>query len=146
MVQTAQVRRGERKAKVQKPWATLRSISTWTFNRNVGRGHGSVSWPSSPPHWLSQKRNTAHVKPPSPFYFINRTYLHWPGGLMEMMFVGWDGFSRVVATFVFDSWCMYSFSGALTSVAPSFSVFLVTFCFLLVFYFVLCSSFIFPWH
>ena len=41
---------------------------------------------------------------------------------MDMTFVGWDGFSRVVATFVFDSWCMYSFSGALTSVAPSFSV------------------------
>jgi len=41
---------------------------------------------------------------------------------MDMMFVGWDGFSRVVATFVFDSQRMYSFSGAPTSVSPPFSV------------------------
>jgi len=60
--------------------------------------------------------------PPSPFYFINRTYLHRPGGLMDMMFVGWDGFSQVVMIFVFDSQVMYSFSGALTSVSPPFSV------------------------
>jgi len=41
---------------------------------------------------------------------------------MDIMFVGWDGFSQVVMTFVFDSWCMYSFSGALTSVFPPFSL------------------------
>jgi len=33
------------------------------------------------------------MKPPSPFYFINCVCLHWPGGLMDMMFVGLDGFS-----------------------------------------------------
>ena len=35
---------------------------------------------------------------------------------MDMMFVGLDGFSRVVATLVFDYVCMHFFSGALTSV------------------------------
>jgi len=63
---------------------------------------------------------------------------------MDTMLVGWDGFSRVAATFVFNSRGGYSFSGALMSVSPPlFCVFLVNFCFLLVFYFVLCSSFIF---
>ena len=42
-----------------------------------------VSWPSSPPHWLSRKRNQGHVKLPSPFYFINRRCLYRPGGLMD---------------------------------------------------------------
>jgi len=41
---------------------------------------------------------------------------------MDTTFVAWDGFSRVIATFVFDSRCMYSFSGALTSVSPPFSL------------------------
>jgi len=41
---------------------------------------------------------------------------------MDTTFVGWDGFSRLVATFVFNSRRMYSFSGALTSVFPPFSV------------------------
>jgi len=35
---------------------------------------------------------------------------------MDRMFIGWDGLLRVLATFVLDSLCMYSFSGALTSV------------------------------
>jgi len=41
---------------------------------------------------------------------------------MDTTFVGWDGFSRVFATFVLDSRHMYYFSGALMSVFPPFSV------------------------
>jgi len=41
---------------------------------------------------------------------------------MDTTLVGWDGFSQVVVTFVFNSRGMYSFSGALTSVFPPFSV------------------------
>ena len=50
----------------------------------------SQRWPSSPPHWLSQKRNRVHVQPPILSYFINFGALHWPGGLMVSMlcFIG----------------------------------------------------------
>jgi len=41
---------------------------------------------------------------------------------MDTMLVGWDGFSRVAATFVFNSWGGYSFSEALMSVSPPLSV------------------------
>ena len=50
----------------------------------------SQHWPSSPPHWLSQKRNRVHVQPPILSYFINFGALHWPGGLPVSMlcFIG----------------------------------------------------------
>ena len=73
------------------------------------------SWPSSPPHWLSQKRNQACVKLPSPFYFINHTWLYQPGGLMDRMSISLSGFPQVVAISEFDSCSMYSFCEALTS-------------------------------
>ena len=72
------------------------------------------------------------MKPPSSSYFINYIGLYWPGGLMIRTLVLVDGFSCVLVSFVFDFRCMYIFCGALTSL---FYVFLVTFYFLLVFYF-----------
>ena len=97
------------------------------------------SWPSSPPHWLSQKRNGVHVKSPSLSYSINFVGLYRLGGLMVSMLAWVNTFSRVPVRFVFDSWCMYIFLWALTSL---FYEFLVTFYFLLIFYFSLCSSLI----
>ena len=76
------------------------------------------------------------MKPPRVSYFINFKGLYWPGGLMANMLVVVDGFPLVPVSFVFDSWCMYIFCGALISL---FYVFLVTFHFLLVFYSALCS-------
>ena len=67
------------------------------------------SWPSSPPHWLSQKRNGAHVKPPSLSYFIDFVGLYRLGGLMVSMLASVNKFSWVLASVVFDSWCMHIF-------------------------------------
>ena len=106
----------------------LRGVVCWST---------SCSWPGSPPHWLSQKRNKAHVKALRPSYFINSLSLYWQGGLTANVVVWADGFSRVLVSFVFDSWWMYIFCGALTSL---FYVSLVNFYFPLVFYFSLCSS------
>jgi hypothetical protein len=59
---------------------------------------------------------------------------------MDNMSVAWNRFSQVVAILVFNSWGMHPFCWALTLLL--FCVF-VTFCFLLVFYFALCSSSVF---
>ena len=68
---------------------------------------------------------------------------------MDTTLVGWDGFSRVAATFVFNSRGGYSFSGALTSVSPPsflcvFGYFLlplgILFCLMFLFYFYLTLS------
>ena len=107
------------------------------------KSQASHSWPSSPPHWLSQKRNRANMKAPILSYFIDFNGLYWPGGLMVSMLAWLDGFSWVLVSFVFNSWCMYIFCGALTLLLYEF---LVTFYFLLVFYFSLCSSLNFTWH
>ena len=101
-----------------------------------------ASWPSSPPHWLSRKRNTGHMKPPSPSYFVDFRCLYRSNGLIDKTLAAVDGFSHALAVSVFDSLWMYSFCGALTSL---FYVLLVTFYFLLVFYCSLCSSLIFTW-
>ena len=45
------------------------------------------SWPSSPPHWLSRKRNKAHVKLPRVSYFINFVGSYRPGGLMASVLI-----------------------------------------------------------
>ena len=104
--------------------------------------HSWNSWPSSPPHWLSRKRNTGHVKPPSPSYFTNFRRLHLSNGLIDRMLAAVDGFSHALVISVFDSLWMYCFCGVLTSL---FYVLLVTFYFLLVFYRSPCSSLIFTW-
>jgi len=62
---------------------------------------------------------------------------------MDRTFIRLNGFSRVVASFVFDSRRMYSFSVALISVFTAFYMFLVTFFFLLVFYYCLMFFFYF---
>jgi hypothetical protein len=59
---------------------------------------------------------------------------------MDNISVAWNRFSQVVVILVFDSWSMHPFCQALTLLI--FCVF-VTFCFLLVFYFALCSSSVF---
>ena len=82
------------------------------------------SWPSSPPHWLSQKRNRAQVKPLSLSYFINFAGMYRPGGLMVIALAWVKGFSWFLVSRVFDSWCMYIFWWALTLL---FYQFLVTF-------------------
>ena len=85
----------------------------WCWHQN--------SWPGpAPPHWLSQKRNRAHVKPPSLSYCINFISLHRPGGLMVSMLVGMKSFSQVVMSSVFNSWGMYIFCGALPYFSTSF--------------------------
>ena len=103
----------------------------------------SHSWPSSPPHWLSQKRNKAHVKPPRPFYLINFIGLYRSGGLMANMLVRVDGFSRTLASLVFESWSVYVFLRG-----SNFAFLCVIGYFLLPIgiYFALCSSLIFIWH
>jgi len=52
---------------------------------------------------------------------------------MVSMCIALDRFSQVVMIFVFDSWCMYCFCGALTSVFTAFLCVFGYFCFLLVF-------------
>ena len=89
------------------------------------------------------QEETHTMKPPGPSYFINLWNLYRLGGLMASLLVRVDKFSQVLMSFAFDSWCMYVFCGALTLL---FCVFLVTFYFLLVCYFALCSSLIFIWH
>ena len=84
------------------------------------------------PHTDFPKKERAHVKPPSLSYFINFAYLYRPGGLMVTTLALIKGFSRVLVSHVFDSWCMYIFWWALTLL---FYEFLVTFYFLLVFFF-----------
>ena len=117
-------------------------IVTWELVHVRGSCVHGMSWPSSPPHWLSRKRNTGHVKPPSPSYFVNFRYLHRSNGLIVRTLAAVDGFSRALAISVFDSLWMYCFCGVLTSL---FYVLLVTFYFLLIFYCSLCSSLIFIW-
>ena len=51
------------------------------------------------------------MKPPRVSYFFNFVGLYWPGGLMASMLIALDGFSRGLLSFVFDSWCMYTFVG-----------------------------------
>ena len=101
-----------------------------------------LSWPSSPPHWLSRRRNTGHVKPPSPCYFVNFRCLYRSNSLIDKTLATVDRFSRALAISVFDSPWMHCFCGALTSL---FYVLLNTFHFLLVFYCSLYSSLIFTW-
>ena len=62
---------------------------------------------------------------------------------MDRMSISLSGFPQVVAISEFNSCSMYSFCEALTSL---FSVSLVIFYFLLVYYFALCSSLIFTWN
>jgi len=67
---------------------------------------------------------------------------------MVSMCVGLHGFLRVVMIFMFDSWCMYCFCGALTSVFTAFlcvfGYFLlligILFCLMFFFYFYLTLS------
>ena len=58
-------------------------IVTWELVHVRGSCVHGMSWPSSPPHWLSRKRNTGHVKPPSPFYFVDFKRLHRSNGLID---------------------------------------------------------------
>ena len=92
---------------------------------------------------LSRKRSQAHVKLPSPVYFINRMGLYRPGGLMDRISFSLIEFPRVLASTVFDSCSMNSFCVALTSL---FEVSLVIFYFLLAYYFALYSYLIFTSH
>ena len=99
----------------------------------------ATSWHSSPPHWLSQKRNRVHVKPPSLSYFINFVGLCQPGGLMVSMLARVNEFSWILVSLVFDSWWMYIF---LVGSNLAFLWIFGYFYFLLVSYFSLCSSLI----
>lgn len=84
------------------------------------------SWPSSSPHWLFQKRNKAHVKPPSPSYFIKFACVYWPGGLMDSMSIQVNGFLSVVVISVFNSWCRNHVFGALSSLFYVFFLLIFT--------------------
>ena len=91
------------------------NLGPWTTaSQDMGCSAWFRIWPSSPPHWLSRKRNQGHVKLPSPFYFINRRCLYWPGGLMDRMSVSCCRFSWVITTSVFDFCSMNLFCEALT--------------------------------
>ena len=139
--------------KINSWWCGARSITPATLCNTITTCHtfviflmysykrAFISWPSSPPHWLSRKRNTGHVKPPSPSYFVNFRGLRRSNGLIVRMLAAVDGFSRALPISLFDSPWMYCFCVVLTSL---FYVLLVTFYFLLVFYCSLCSL-IFTW-
>jgi len=79
------------------------------------------------------------------FYFINCMCFQWLGALTVSTSAGLDRFSWIVVIFMFNSWCMYYFCGALTSVFTTFlcvfGYFLlptgILFCLMFFFYFYL---------
>ena len=87
-------------------WPVLRSPLPWP---PLSPDPYLPSWPSSPPHWLSQKRKRAHMKPSRLSYFTNFVGLHRPGGLMVKTLAWVDIFPWALVSLMFDFWYMYIF-------------------------------------